>query len=224
MLTASTDAATVRREGLFRLKWFAFRAVLVFAILQWVPLSIDLAAGRLTFGFWNQPGAWGTPTTSVGRWVLRSTLRFPEHSPQTYMSANNLPLVLGIVAAVVVAFIVAALWTLAQPRTANRRLFAWFYTANRYMLAATILVYGWDKVLLVQFAPSLDLLASEVAQHNPRDLLWAFMMGSSSYQFFAGVVETGGALMLLSRRTMLLGTLLSVGPSLRWTSAMTPKG
>lgn len=210
-LTASTGVGTPPRAVVFRLQWLAFRAVLMFAILQWLPLSIQLAAGPLTLGLWKPPIAWGAPTFNVGRWVLASVLRLPDHSPQTYLSANDLPLFLGMVAAGVVACIVAALWTLAKPWTAHPRLFAWLYTANRYMLAATILVYGWNKVLLVQFAPSLDYYAHEVAQHNPRDLLWAFMMGSSSYQFFAGLVEVVGGLMLLSRRTMLLGALLSVG-------------
>jgi hypothetical protein len=126
------------------------------------------------------------------------------------MSANDLPLFLGMVVEAILAVGAAFLWTVFKPRSSNPRLFWSFYVANRYMLAGSIFYYGWGKVLLLQFAPSLDYFAFEVAQHSPNDLLWAFMTGSSSYQFFAGVIEVTAALLLLSRRTVIAGALLSL--------------
>ena len=80
----------------------------------------------------------------------------------------------------------------------------------RFLLGATMLWYGWAKLLPVQFAMTLDYMALEVAQHNPRDLLWAFMIGSRDYQIFTGFVEVAGGLLLLTRRTAMLGAIISM--------------
>ena len=93
---------------------------------------------------------------------------------------------------------------------AHPRLFVWLHTLMRFLLGATMLWYGWAKVLPLQFAMTLDYMALEAAQHNPRDLLWAFMIGSRDYQIFTGFVEVAGGLLLLTRRTAMLGAIISM--------------
>src|SRR5262249_27932065 len=82
----------------------------------------------------------------------------------------------------------------------------------RYYLATIMLVYGLDKMLLLQFGePGPARLMVTYGESSPFGLLWTSMGAAKPYQFFAGLAETVGALLLLWPRTVLLGALLSAG-------------
>ena len=70
---------------------------------------------------------------------------------------------------------------------------------------------GWAKVLPGQFGPGVDpiYLTQQVGQLTPSNLLWTFMGASRGYTIFAGIVETTGGVLLLTRRTATLGALIS---------------
>jgi hypothetical protein len=56
-----------------------------------------------------------------------------------------------------------------------------------------------------------DALATPVGEFSPQGLLWTFMAASPYYTSFTGAVEFTGGLLLVFRRTTLLGALVSAG-------------
>lgn len=97
----------------------------------------------------------------------------------------------------VLALAGALVWTLADRRRRRYEVAPrWLETGCRYYLALTLLSYGLFKVVPVQFPP-------------PSLTLWTFMGASMAYTVFAGLGEVVGAVLLLFRRTRLLGALVS---------------
>ena len=84
------------------------------------------------------------------------------------------------------------------------------------MSAATwlrpILSYGFFQVLPLQFPePGPDRLIMSYGDSSPMGLLWRFMGASRPYTVFGGLAEALGGLLLLWRRTTLLGALVAFG-------------
>ena len=204
-----------RGENLSDDRWslgsrLAFRFCCTYALIEWATLGVLLHTSPLTVGLLSNPNWFGSLNITLGRWLIAHVLNLPEHS-LSGMSANNLPLFLGMIAAGAISAVVALAWSgLDRRRAGHPDLFLWVHTGMRFVLAATMLLYGWAKVLPEQFDAGLDYMALEVAQHNPRDLLWAFMSGSREYQVFTGLIEVTGGLLLLTRRTAMLGAVISM--------------
>lgn len=110
------------------------------------------------------------------------------------------------------ALLAAAIWTpFDRKRKADARLNEWMRVAVRFALALELLQYGIMKIIPVQFStPNLTKLTEPLGDHSPMGLLWDFMGTSMVYTIFAGSVEALGGLLLLSRRTTLLGALVSI--------------
>ncbi|MDX2200108.1 MAG: DCC1-like thiol-disulfide oxidoreductase family protein [Phycisphaerae bacterium] len=107
----------------------------------------------------------------------------------------------------------ALLWTLAvrarpvAPRTRDVS-----HILVRYYLAMFMLSYGWHKVWPIQMpAPGPDRWLNPLGETSPMGLLWTFMGASLPYQIFGGLGEVLGGMLLLSRRTTLLGALVCFG-------------
>ncbi len=82
----------------------------------------------------------------------------------------------------------------------------------RYYLGAVMLGYGWHKLIPVQFSPiGPDDCIMSYESTSPMGLLWRFMGASTAYQMFGGGAEVIGGLLLLFRRTSLLGAIISFG-------------
>jgi hypothetical protein len=72
--------------------------------------------------------------------------------------------------------------------------------------------YGLAKVIPSQFPPPrLDRLVETYGASSPMGILWAFMGTSVAYSIFTGAAELLGGLLLIPRRTALLGALVSIG-------------
>jgi hypothetical protein len=72
--------------------------------------------------------------------------------------------------------------------------------------------YGTVKVIKAQFPdPGLDRLLEPFGQASPMGLLWTFMGASQPYNMFTGLGEIVGGLLLTTRRTTLLGAIVSAG-------------
>src|SRR5262245_5322877 len=84
----------------------------------------------------------------------------------------------------------------------------------RYVLAFAMLGYGLAKVgsAVNQFAePSVEQLMKTYGESSPMNLVWTFMGASRAYTRFAGLGEVVGALLLIWRRTTILGAVVSFG-------------
>ena len=81
----------------------------------------------------------------------------------------------------------------------------------RYFVGITLVSYGVIKFLHGQFpSPSLMALETTYGESSPMGLAWRFFGYSSLYKGFMGVSEILAGMLLLFRRTVLLGALLSI--------------
>lgn len=111
------------------------------------------------------------------------------------------------------AILVAIIWSAVDRKRAD---YPWLkkllITYTRYYLALILLSYGLFKIVPTQFnEPSARVLVQMYGDSSPMGLLWNFMGYSTAYQIFGGVAEVLGAVLLLFRRTTLLGALVLVG-------------
>ncbi|MBK9015490.1 MAG: hypothetical protein IPM82_16285 [Saprospiraceae bacterium] len=78
----------------------------------------------------------------------------------------------------------------------------------RYFLAWTMLSYAVVKIIPTQFPDLLANLDSTFAELTPMRVAWTFFGYSEGYQMLLGWAEAVPALLLLFRRTSLLGAIL----------------
>lgn len=121
----------------------------------------------------------------------------------------------------VVSATVAILWTFGaglcraifrRERPAYPVLHEWLRVYVRFYVAYMMAVYGLVKIIKLQFSePPTDALLHTYGESSPMHLLWTFMGASEGYNVFAGAGELLGGLLLCTRRTTLLGALVSFG-------------
>jgi len=92
-------------------------------------------------------------------------------------------------------------------RTSNTKevLLRMLELALRWHVSLSMFVYGIAKT--VQFSPAAEV-GSPVNELTGQQLMWAFYGYSIGYAKFLGIVEMIGAVLLLFRRTTLLGCLV----------------
>jgi predicted DCC family thiol-disulfide oxidoreductase YuxK len=107
----------------------------------------------------------------------------------------------------------AVLWSISTGfAPVTPRIRDYINTYVRYFLAGNMLLYGWDKVFLLQMpSPDPGRLMETFGNASPMALLWTFIGASPAYQIFGGLLEVTAGFLLLWRRTTLLGALLSAG-------------
>lgn len=113
----------------------------------------------------------------------------------------------------VLAAAAALAWSLLDRRRRSyARLYQWLRVYLRFVLAAAMIGYGAFKVIPAQFpAPTFDRLMQPYGDSSPMGLLWTFMGASVAYNVFTGLGELMGGLLLVFRRTTLLGALICIG-------------
>jgi hypothetical protein len=127
------------------------------------------------------------------------TLVAPNGSGDTSWAWARLGLILMVTAVAVLV------WSIAdRHRGSYARANWWFRTILRYHLASAALTYGIIKIFALQMSfPTLSQLAT------PMRLSWLFIGYSVPYQVFCGVMETLAGVLLLWRRSITLGLILS---------------
>jgi hypothetical protein len=165
-------------------------------VLQWLPqlakLPLDALVYFLNDQFYhirpqlNAMGG-GSGDTSFG-WALQLTLVF-----------------LGVLGTVI--------WSiLDRKRVTYATLHYWLCILIRYSLALTAFSYGILKVFAMQMIfPSISQLATPLGDYLPMRFSWLFIGYSAPYQIFSGVAEVLVALLLVWRKTALLGAILAIG-------------
>jgi len=113
----------------------------------------------------------------------------------------------------ILALAATAVWTLLDRKRRNyARLHEGLRVYVRFALAAVIIGYGAYKVIPEQFGtPFPSELLQPIGESSPMGLLWKFMGSSIPYVIFTGVAEMLGGLLLVARRTTLLGALVCIG-------------
>jgi hypothetical protein len=114
---------------------------------------------------------------------------------------------------ILVALAITAVWTaLDRHRPNYRGLAALLLVFARFGLAISMLIYGLGKLIPVQMAymmlPGYQIqMVGDVSLMNT---LWGFMGASDPYSVAAGLVEFIAGVLLLWRRTWLLGALIAI--------------
>jgi predicted DCC family thiol-disulfide oxidoreductase YuxK len=183
----------------------ALRFVLAYFLLYNLPFPLDYVPflAPLTDGYMDARQALVSSFASSAFGVEITVL--PNGSGDT--TYNYIELVVFAL----VALLAAGAWTafargVEVGALARDRIAAYL----RYALAATLLSYGWSKLIPVQMPfPGPDRLLSSYFDSSPMGLLWTFMGASPAYQMFTGLVEVVAGALLLWRRTALLGALTS---------------
>lgn len=129
-------------------------------------------------------------------------------------SGDGLASYLDVLLDLTLAVLLAAAWWLWRRSTAVSPIIS---DVNRvflrYFLFINMIGYGLAKVIPGGQFPALgpDRLIQTYGESSPMGVLWSFMGASLGYQFFTGAMEIIGGILLLFRRTTLLGALLVAG-------------
>lgn len=114
---------------------------------------------------------------------------------------------------VAIALLGTLVWSLLdRKREQYGTLYMWLRILLRFTLALALFGYGLAKIFPVQFQPlNLRDLVERYGDSSPMHLLWTFMGASRPYTIFCGLAETVAAILLLFRKTALLGALVAAG-------------
>jgi hypothetical protein len=155
-------------------------------------------------------------TSAIGAFLLH-TVTGGKESVREMISkfksdsfASAIPELVGMLS---FAVVIAAVWTaLERRRTDYRRLNRWMRVYLRYGLATAMLSYAFIKVIPTQFGYlTPGELLRPLGQISRMRLLWDFMALSPGYTIFTGLVELFGAVLLLFRRSTVVGGIVLAG-------------
>jgi len=153
--------------------------------------------------FWN----WIVPWTGANILHLKEPITIlPNGSGDT--TYNWVLQLLWLVFALVISL---AWLVLDRKRPAYNDLYYWLRIILRYWLAYMLFVYGFIKVIKLQFpAPNLIRLLQPYGDSSPMGLAWTFIGYSKMYNLFSGGAEVLAGALLFFRRTTLLGALMAM--------------
>ncbi|WP_158857807.1 hypothetical protein [Lunatibacter salilacus] len=81
----------------------------------------------------------------------------------------------------------------------------------RYFVGITLIQYGVVKFMIGQFpSPSISSMEQTFGEFSPMGLAWRFFGYSDLYKIFMGVSEISAGVLLLFRRTVVVGAMLSI--------------
>ena len=111
----------------------------------------------------------------------------------------------------ILSLIAASIWCIiSRARKNEGSLYYWIHVISAYILSFFLFVYGFNKVFKLQFyIPEPNTLYTPLGQLSKDILFWSSMGSSHSYNLFMGLVEIIPALLLLFRRTRMLGAVIS---------------
>lgn len=185
---------------------FLFRFAFVYFVLYCFPSNFDL------FEFTTKPteainALWDAPVQFTAKLFGLTAAVKPNGSGDTTYNYVQ------VLVTAVLALAGAIVWSIIDRRRPRyTKAYIFFRAFLRYALAAAMVQYGMAKVIPMQFAPpSLDRLMQPFGDASPMGLLWTFMGASKAYTIFAGAGELLGGLLLIARRTALLGALIVAG-------------
>jgi hypothetical protein len=189
-------------------------------LLDVVPASWREAIGvDLTARPWRWPGKWAAELGDVESWWQAATTWLSEHGLTPYEvihqptgSGDTGHDVARLLATFVATFVLTAIWSLLDRSRGYPRLGRWLHALVRFDLAFVMLSYGWAKVLDTQFGELHPMrLLQTIGDTSPMGLVGTLLKANKPYEVFAGLGEVVGALLLLHRRTALLGACITVG-------------
>jgi hypothetical protein len=208
---------------------FRFPLGLVSSITSQVSALTGKSYPRVYEGmtYLSYPGSWfqrgmGEFTPRVSQALLgvdvEPPTRFSGSGDGLYQYCTAFAYLVLAVAATVVWTVASAAWRRWRTHRAPNcdRLHTLFRLVVRFHLMYQMIVYGAMKVWCAQFPPISDgQLEARYGDSSPMGLLWRFMQFSQPYTAATGIIEFTCGVLLISRRTTLLGALCSTGATLQ---------
>lgn len=113
---------------------------------------------------------------------------------------------------IIFALLITTIWTiLDQKRPSYQQFQYWSRIVIRYFLAYMLFVYGFVKIVKLQFPfPDLIRLTEPYGDSTPMGLAWTFIGYSSGYNLFTGAAEVLAGILLFYKRTTLFGSLVAM--------------
>jgi multidrug transporter EmrE-like cation transporter len=185
-----------------------FRFVFAYLALYCLPFPIDQLPGLSGLGSLVEQG-WRACVPWAAKHVLQlehEITIFPGGSGDTTFNYVQL------LVQVTLALFATVVWSLLdRERKSYARLCDGLWSYVRLVLATTMLGYGMNKVIQLQFpVPSSERMLTSFGDASPMGLLWRFMGSSTAYTFFGGAGEVLGGVLLFWRRTSTLGALVLI--------------
>lgn len=188
-------------------KRIAFRFAFLFAALHIVPFPLGVIPGTGWLArILQQPWEWGVA------WTARAILRIPEPAHVNNGSGDSTWHYVHLVLVALLAIAGTIGWSvLDRKRASYARLADATLVVLRYYLGFILLLYGVSKLFEIQFTlPTPTRLDGRIGDMSPMGMLWTFMGSSRPYTVFGGALEIIPGLLLLSRRTAMLGAVAAI--------------
>jgi uncharacterized membrane protein YphA (DoxX/SURF4 family) len=187
-----------------RLFSFFGRFALIWFFLYISTLSFDYFLLQPWFDFVNPPFRWFAEFTGMKIFGVNlvGADGFYADTLIVYVHLFNLALL---------ATVIALAWTLVSKKRFSETAFRpLLFTLLRYFVALNLLIYGLAKVYKWQFMlPEPNILYTRVGDMHRDMLYWTSMGTSRAYSVFMGVIEVVPAILLLFRRTTLIGAFVA---------------
>lgn len=170
---------------------FLLRFVIVFFGLQILPLLSFIG-------------------DDVYPWIAKTIFSVSEISLEPTGSGDMYYNYMELFLCFVLAIFASLVWSLFNKREKGYdTLLHYFLIFCRYYVAYSLISYGYSKIFYSQFgAPSLGRLLQPYGDSSPMGIAWTFIGASKPYTVFSGFAELIGGILLLFRRTSVLGALI----------------
>ncbi|MCG3124656.1 MAG: hypothetical protein GIKADHBN_03131 [Phycisphaerales bacterium] len=189
----------------------AARAVLWLPVkMEWVEQQTSASVGAAVYQpvLWLQQHVQSLNASIIRRAFSIEITVFPNGSGDTTYNYFEIVIFTAVALAATIVWSVVA--SLRGGGRSHPRLHAFLRVYVRFVLALTMIGYGMAKVIKLQFPdPDPFRLTETFGEASPMGILWALMGASWGYNVFGGLGEVIGGLLLLWRRTTMLGALVT---------------
>jgi hypothetical protein len=181
----------------------AFRAAFIYFLLLCIPTYSNFY--KHIFGLAFSKITYHDFQNIVAFWPPQIILIESEEGVFGILNYINLILVAGIAIAGSVA------WTFADRKSVNyRKLYYWIRVLARYRLAYGMVGWGLKKAFPMQMVyPTVGMLNTPFVDMAEKKLYWSHVGVSFGYTVFLGFAEIIPGLLLLHRKTAVLGGALA---------------
>lgn len=190
-----------------------------FAFLFWAIFCLTSRGSDLLLWFWpwlsrHVAAALNWPLEKMSIWAGHHIFHLTGEAaaPHPTGSGDTALAWIGELCLIAAALLGCALWSAVSEMRGRRKeyhaLYAWLRLLMRFVLALTLLSYGFYKVFPMQMPPPSTITLNETyGASSPMLLAWTFLGASPTYRIFAGLCEVIPGLLLLFRRTTTVGAL-----------------
>ena len=110
----------------------------------------------------------------------------------------------------VLALIAIGIWHLFAKKKHATQILYWLYMYVQLYLSVTLVRYGLIKAIKAQFPFPYNGLTETYAESSPLQLMINFMGYSTVYNAFTGTIEVLAGVLIIFRKTSLIGALIAV--------------